>query len=462
MPRAKKSTVKKKETVKKTTVKKKEPTIEEIVKKQVEEQLQEALLNIEIEPSKTTEIDIASIRAEIRAEVQNEFNAKVKKLESIQKGETQALNMSNSLITVESSLDGISVRRTGTKDDAFSLSKSGAFAFGNRVPRTVGLGTAHFRMKGAGKSPIPTNGPGSTRGVIIESDGDDDNVFIFRALSTGNRQGLNITGTGKVGIGTNKLDTDGCVTIFNNKNDINGLTVLAKSKYFSDSVLSLENTSDIRETYNFIDAKGNKGQDTENSYFRVNGKGETFTHKGFYSNSSGYAELFEWADGNTKEEDRVGLTVALNSEGKLIDASDDNEQIIGVVVDSAAIIGNTGWNMWQGKPDDRDNDYKKYKIVEWLDDSGVLHSEYIASLSKEFAFPENAIIYETEHDGSDLQRPLLSASFDASRDYTPRLKRGWTLVAIKGTVNLFKGQNIRSSWIKIRDLDDELEQRILL
>ena len=81
-----KTTVKKKETVKNTTVKKKEPTIEEIVKKQVEEQLQEALLNIEIEPSETAEIDIASIRAEIRAEVQNEFNAKVKKLESIQKG----------------------------------------------------------------------------------------------------------------------------------------------------------------------------------------------------------------------------------------------------------------------------------------------------------------------------------------------------------------------------------------
>ena len=91
-----------------------------------------------------------------------------------------------------------------------------------------------------------------------------------------------------------------------------------------------------------------------------------------------------------------------------------------------------------------------------------MHSEYIASLSPSFALPEDAIIYESAEDGSDLMRPLLPKSYDADRDYIPRLKRGWTLVALKGTVNMYRGQNIRSSWIKIRDLNDELEQRILL
>jgi hypothetical protein len=196
--------------------------------------------------------------------------------------------------------------------------------------------------------------------------------------------------------------------------------------------------------------------------FRVNGKGETFTHKGFFSNSSGYAELFEWADGNPQNEDRTGLTVAINADGRLIDANDDNESIIGVVVESAAVIGNTGWNVWQDKFNVDKTDYLKYKVVEWKDDSGVLHSEYVASLSPSFALPEDAIIYETGADGGDLKRPLLSKTYDADEDYIPRIKRGWTLVALKGTVNMYRGQNIRSSWIKIRDLNDELEQRILL
>ena len=196
--------------------------------------------------------------------------------------------------------------------------------------------------------------------------------------------------------------------------------------------------------------------------FRVNGNGETFTHKGFFSNSTGYAEVFEWADGNPRDENRMGLTVAINDAGELIDANDDNENIIGVVVESAAIIGNTGWNIWQDKYNMDSNKSTKYKVVEWKDESGVLHSEYVTSLSPNFALPEDAIIYETGDNGLELRRPIMPINYDADKKYIPRIKRGWTLVALTGTVNMFRGQNIRSSWIKIRDLNDELEQRILL
>ena len=49
------------------------------------------------------------------------------------------------------------------------------------------------------------------------------------------------------------------------------------------------------DSLTFIDAKNNCFEDTKASMFRVNGLGETFTHKGFFSNSTSYAELFEWA-----------------------------------------------------------------------------------------------------------------------------------------------------------------------
>ena len=44
---------------------------------------------------------------------------------------------------------------------------------------------------------------------------------------------------------------------------------------------------------------------------------------------------------------------------------------------------------------------------------------------------------------------------------TSRIKRGWTLVALKGTVNMYKGQNIRSP-DKDKDLNDELEQGFVI
>ena len=473
MPRAKKTVTKtdkkvvaKEETTSEIDIKKLKATLKKELKKELQGQIDESFLMWGAEPEEPKEadafVDMDLLRAEISAEFKKEFDKKLAQIKSIEAGETQALNLSNSIIDVSATTDGITVKKAGENDVVFTVTKNGALAFGNRSPRTSGLGTAHFRMKGAGKSPIPTNGTGSTRGLIVEGDGDDTGTFIFRALSTGNRQGFNVGSTGKVLIGINEDPKNSLLTAYNSEFDVDGLNVITASKYNTGNVLNLQHASDVDEAYNFIDAKNNCKEDISASMFRVNGKGETFTHKGFFSNSTGYAELFEWADGNPRDEDRSGLTVAINADGQLIDANDDNENIIGVVVESAAVIGNTGWNIWQDKYAVEKQNYTKYKIVEWKDESGLLHSEYVASLSPSFALPEDAIIYESGDDGAELKRPILPKNYDADREYTSRIKRGWTLVALKGTVNMYRGQNIRSSWIKIRDLNDELEQRILL
>lgn len=476
MPRAKKpankivkKVVDKKEKVKETSqeldLKKLKAALKKELKKELQGQIDESFLMWGAESEEPEEadafVDMDLLRAEISAEFEKEFDKKLAKLKSIEAGETQHLNLSNNLVDINASTDGISVGRTGKDEILFTINNSGSLAFGNRAPRTSGIGTAHFRMKGAGKSPIPTNGPGSTRGVIIEGDGDDDNTFIFRALSTGNRQGFNVGSTGKVSLGISEDITNSLFTAYNNDNDVDGFNVVSASKYFTGDILKLQNASDIRDTYNFIDAKSNAFEDNSFSMFRVNGLGETYTHKGYFTNSTGYAEAFEWADGNPNNEDRNGLSVAVNEQGQLIDAGDDNETIIGVVVESAAVVGNAGWNIWQNYDNFEDQKYVKYKVVEWKDESGLLQSNYLKSLSQNFALPEDAIIYETEQDGSDLKRPVLKGNFDGSKEYEPRLKRGWTLVALKGTVAMFKGQNVNKSWIKIKDLNDELEQRIL-
>lgn len=477
MPRAKKPATKTatkvvaKKTVIETSpeeidVKKLKAALKKELKKELQEQIDESFLMWGAEPEEEAEskdalVDMDLLRAEISAEFNKEFEKKLAQMKSIEAGETQHLNLSNNLIDVVAGTDGISVARKGVDESLFTINNTGSLAFGNRAPRTSGIGTAHFRMKGAGKSPIPSNGPGSTRGVIVEGDGDDDNTFIFRALSTGNRQGFNVGSTGKVMLGISEDNTNSLFTAYNNDNDVDGFNVVSASKYFTGDMLKLNNASDVRDTYNFIDAKANAFEDNNYSMFRVNGLGETYTHRGYFTNSTGYAEAFEWADGNPNNEDRNGLTVAVNEQGQLIDAGDDNETIIGVVVESAAVVGNAGWNVWQNFDNFEDQKTAKYKVVEWRDDSGLLQSNYLNALSPSFALPEDAIIFETEQDGSDLTRPVLKGNYDSDREYEPRLKRGWTLVTLKGTVAMFKGQNVNKSWIKIKDLNDELEQRIL-
>lgn len=58
-----------------------------------------------------------------------------------------------------------------------------------------------------------------------------------------------------------------------------------------------------------------------------------------------YAECFEWADGNTKGEDRTGLLVQLK--GNKIELANGTD-ILGVISDTASIIGDNA-NEWQGK-----------------------------------------------------------------------------------------------------------------
>ena len=43
-----------------------------------------------------------------------------------------------------------------------------------------------------------TNGKGSTIGLIVEGEGDDENTFVFKAGSRMNRQGTNIHSDGSL------------------------------------------------------------------------------------------------------------------------------------------------------------------------------------------------------------------------------------------------------------------------
>jgi len=104
---------------------------------------------------------------------------------------------------------------------------------------------------------------------------------------------------------------------------------------------------------------------------------------------------------------------------------------------------------------------QKNKIVEWEDDVGMLHSHYLESLQSDFALPDNAVIYETDEDGNDFQVPYVNLAFDKNKEYTDRITRKWAVVLLVGKTTVFKGQFMNPNWIKVRNVNDDLDEWIL-
>ena len=104
---------------------------------------------------------------------------------------------------------------------------------------------------------------------------------------------------------------------------------------------------------------------------------------------------------------------------------------------------------------------RQYKVVEWTDEVNVIHSYFEDALPEEFALPENAIVYETDDMGRDMFTRIYNNSWELNREYTNRITRGFARVAYLGQTALYKGQCVDPRWIKIKDLNDEVELWLL-
>lgn len=468
MPKAKAQTTKTK-TKTKAPTKSKTPVIDiEAIKEELrEEMMQQLELMIPAEDDKDAFVDMDLLRKEIAEQV----TFAQKKAEHVAQLDNKAdvsLSRSNLKLLGEkeyditSSLDGLLISE-GDKA-LITASKSGAIGFGLKAPRSFGVGSAHFRAVYPSEAPIPTNGANSTRGVIVEGDGDDDKTYSFRALSRMNRQGFNITSDGSLIFGLMNDRTKSKATLNNTKYDSDTINLVAGSKQYANNLLNMQTGSLESNRFNFISAvtdveeNGKPGIEV----FNVDGHGTVNTRNCFQSNKTGYAELFEWADGNNKNEDRIGFTVSLDNNGQLVIAN-EGDNIIGVVTNGAAIVGNAGWTYTNTylTAENRTPKTQKVKIVEWEDEVGILHSYYEHTLDPNFALPDNAIIYETDENGDEFNIPYINAEHDRTREFIPRSNRGWATVTIVGKVDVWKGQYMNPNWIKVKDINDDLEQWIL-
>lgn len=370
----------------------------------------------------------------------------------------------NKTYVIEAVEDGLSFTREN--ETALLVGKNGQLSTGTRSPRTVGKGSAHFRAGSTSESIIPSAGVGSTRGVIVEGDGDDDKTFVFRAVSRMNRQGFNVFSDGALSIGSFEKLNGATLGVYHRHSDLDGIFLNVASKDFSQTMLCASVKAPVSQRWQAVSITADCDEKSSTTLFNVDGEGTVASNNGFVTNHRGYAEYFEWADGNHRNEDRTGYTVTVSGRHGKLRVADEGDTVIGVVVSGAAIVGNSAWNHWDNKFAKNRLGKKSshgYSIVEWLEtESTLVKSYYKDSLRDNFATPENAVEIQTDIDGNPLTTTALNNEWDNTQTYVPRSKRkSWALVCLLGSAPIYKGQTVNPSWLKLYDLSNEIELQLI-
>ena len=421
----------------------------------------------------TPAIDLDALREQITADITKqlaaEFDTRVQQAvrragqSTEQKRDRVTIIGGANQYHIDAGPDGMEFIR-GT-DTLFLVGKAGQLGAGTVAPRTVGKGSAHFKAGASSEAIMPSSGAGSTRGVIVEGDGDDDQTFVFRAVSKMSRQGFNVFSDGSVGIGSYEKLGNAKLGVYHRHNNTDAMNITVASKHFEHTVLDVQAATPVSDAWQALSVTADTGTDNQTQLAQITGTGDFYSNSSYYSNHSGYAEYFEWADGNPRNEERAGLTVAINSNGKLIAACEGNPAI-GVVVPHAAVMGNSAWNHWHRKYNvDRFGRQRthKYEVAEWLEDeTTTLHSIYRSLLPADAALPDNAVVYQTDSAGNDLAGAAISKAFDAEREYQNRSHRNtWAAVCLLGTVPVYRGQTVDNRWITVKSINDELELMLI-
>ena len=144
---------------------------------------------------------------------------------------------------------------------------------------------------------------------------------------------------------------------------------------------------------------------------------------------------------------------------RIATASDEADDILGVISETAGFVGNSGNFRWQGKYV-KDDFGKVITIqenrVSWLEeqDGGQqLESDY-----KVGAVPEDVTITE-DADYHTITTEKINPDFDDTQEYIKRDKRKeWTVVGLIGQVAIKKTAPKKPSWIKLREVSNTVEQ----
>jgi len=278
-------------------------------------------------------------------------------------------------------------------------------------------------------------------------------------FGTNGTEKMRISSSGDVGIGTTSPDG----RIHGQLGDTNGSVSWNRATFASYADTIMINMANRAQTsaYNFLINYSSSGSDIEQS---MRGDGNAFADGSWGGGGADYAEYFEWADGNSDDEDRRGYSVVL--EGNKIRKAESGETPIGVISANPAVVGDTAFNKWSEKylrDDFGSYILENYTVTEWFAEGDQGSETYYGFESDKIPvgtiIPESATTRSTDDDGKPLKRRTLNPSYDETQSYIPREERKeWDTVGLMGKLRLRKGQPVAPSWIKMRDVSSSVEE----
>ena len=189
-------------------------------------------------------------------------------------------------------------------------------------------------------------------------------------------------------------------------------------------------------------------------YARVDG--QIYADGSFNGGGADYAEFFEWKDGNTSDENRVGCSVVLDgNQIRKATSSDNTSNIIGVISVNPSVVGDADGEFWKGtylKDDFGKYIFKDSEQVEWTDKEGVKYSYQKDHVPSDVTVPSDA-------KKTPIKVRTLNPDYDKSKTYERREDRKeWSYVGMMGKLRMLKGQPTGDRWIKMRDISDTVEE----
>lgn len=184
------------------------------------------------------------------------------------------------------------------------------------------------------------------------------------------------------------------------------------------------------------------------------------------STATGFAEMFEWGDGNPNKEDRTGQTVVLFQDK--IYTTDQSpyhvepSDIIGVVGGdntSVSAISNGSPHEWHGKhlrdPANRLL-WEDQSMVEWIV-NGYRHWYEADRIPDDITVPDDATYYHGWWNGHKLHREILSEEYKNPskpvEPYLPRWERQeWGIVILLGRAIVRTDARKNSAWKKMKSV----------
>ena len=184
------------------------------------------------------------------------------------------------------------------------------------------------------------------------------------------------------------------------------------------TLLQVDTFNSASANFQYLVCHSGNGSAINDIEFNLRGDANAYADGSWSGGGADYAEYFEWQDGNSSNEDRIGHSVSLV--GNKIKIAESGETVIGVISGNPAVVGDTGWNKWHDKY--QKDDYGRYL----RDESG---------------------------------HKLLNTDYDDTKEYVTReARKEWDIVGLMGKLRIKKGQQTGTNWIKMRDISASVEE----